>query len=99
MKKRLRKLGLFILEKRRLRVYYINVCKYFKGECKEDGDKLFSTVPSNRQWLQTQKEQSEHKKTLFFVVRVAENRHRLPQDGCGISLLRDSQRFSGHGQG
>ena len=81
---RLRDLGLFSLEKRRLRGDFINTYKYLKGGCQDDGTRLFSVVPNNRtrgngHKLEHSKIQLNMRKN-FFPVRVPEQWHRLPRE-------------------
>ncbi|KFQ71411.1 hypothetical protein N335_01502, partial [Phaethon lepturus] len=79
---RLRELGLFSLQKRRLWRDLIAAFQYLKGAYKKDGDRLFSRVCCDRTRgngfkLKESRFRLDLKKKLF-TMRVLKNWHRLP---------------------
>jgi len=85
---RLRELWPFSLEKRRLRRDVINVYKYLKRGCKEDGARLFSVVPGARRRGCGHKPGHRrfrmNTRQHFFTVRVTEQWHRMPREAVDL---------------
>jgi len=81
LKIRLMELGLFSLEKQRLRGHFISIFKYLKGGCKEDGARLFSLLPSDK--TRGSEHKMEHRRfhlnirRCFFTVKLTEYYNRL----------------------
>jgi len=91
-KKRLRKFGLFSLEKRKLQGHLVAAFQYLKGASKKDGDRLFSRACSNRIRgncfkLKEGRFRLDKWKT-FFTVRVVKHWHRFPREVVDAPSLK-----------
>jgi len=88
---RLRELGLFSVEKRRLRRDLIAAFQYLKGAYRKDGEGLFTRVCSDST-RGNSFNLKEGRYTLdirkkFFTMRVVKHWHRLPREGVDAPSL------------
>ncbi|KAF7248610.1 Flagellar biosynthesis protein FlhA [Varanus komodoensis] len=98
---RLRELGMFSLEKRRLRGDMISLYKYLKGCHKEEGQDLFFLMPEcrtrNNQFKLQQPRFSLDIRKSFLTVRVIQQWNQLPREVVSsptLETLKNKQTWT-----
>lgn len=102
---RLRELGLFNVEKRRLREWGVILCKYtntwreFEKKMEQDSSQWYTVTGQESIGKTENTGGSTWMSGNIFTVHVRENWHRLPREVMKSPFLGDIQKPSGHSPG